>query len=198
MRIAMDRTPRRGQAATPVASASGSGPAPAPAHDDDRPQPGAALPTGTLTFCFTDIEGSTQLWEQHSQAMPAALARHDAILRDAIQAQRGVIFKTVGDGVHAVFARASDALLAAIDAQHALHAEPWHAFMPLDSARSNNQHPNLEFVLRVRVALHSGVAEERAGDYFGPALNRVARILALGHGGQVLLSHTTYDLTADE
>jgi LuxR family transcriptional regulator, maltose regulon positive regulatory protein len=142
----------------------------------------STLLTGTLTFCFTDIEASTQLWEQHPQAMPAALARHDALLRQVIESHSGQIFKTVGDGVHAVFVRASHALQAAQAAQAALHAEPWGATGPL----------------RVRMALHTGVAEERDGDYFGAVLNRVARILALGHGGQVLLSHTTHDLVADD
>src|SRR5215213_2191466 len=113
----------------------------------------STLPTGTLTFCFTDIEGSTQLWEQHPQAMPGALARHDALLRQVIESHSGLIFKTVGDGMHVVFARASDALLAAQAAQAALHAEPWGATGPL----------------RVRMALHSGVAELRDSDYFGSA-----------------------------
>jgi LuxR family transcriptional regulator, maltose regulon positive regulatory protein len=151
---------------------------------DDDPQllPAAQLPTGTLTFLFTDIEGSTQLWEQHPGTMPAALARHDTILRQAVAGHGGVVFKTVGDGVHAVFARASDALEAAQAAQQALHIEGWGETSPL----------------RVRMALHSGVAELRDGDYFGAALNRVARILALGHGGQTLLSHATHDLVADD
>jgi hypothetical protein len=109
---------------------------------DGDPQllPAAPLPTGTITFLFTDIEGSTQLWEQHPSTMPAALARHDAIVQVAIQAQSGVVFKTVGDGVHAVFARAIDALEAALAALRALAAEPWGETDPL----------------RVRMALHSG------------------------------------------
>jgi LuxR family transcriptional regulator, maltose regulon positive regulatory protein len=140
-----------------------------------------ALPTGTVTFLFTDIEGSSQLWEQYPQAMPAALARHDAIVRQAITAQRGVIFKTVGDGVYTVFTRAGDALSAALAAQRGLDAEGWGETGPL----------------RVRMALHSGVAEQRDGDYFGSTLNRAARILALGHGGQVLLARATHDLVVD-
>ncbi len=110
------------------------------------------MPSGTLTFYFTDTEGSTQLWEQHPQAMPGALARHDALVRQVMVSRSGLIFKTVGDGVHAVFVRASDALLAALETQAALHAEPWGATGPL----------------RVRVALHTGVAEEHDGDYVGP------------------------------
>jgi predicted ATPase/class 3 adenylate cyclase len=138
----------------------------------------ATLPRGTVTFLFTDIEGSTQLWQQHPQAMPGALARHDAILRTSIHAHGGVVFKTVGDGVCAAFARAPSALAAALEAQRALQAEVWGSSGPL----------------RVRVALHTGTAEERDADYFGPPLNRVARLRAAGHGGQVLLSLATEEL----
>jgi predicted ATPase/class 3 adenylate cyclase/Tfp pilus assembly protein PilF len=141
----------------------------------------AALPRGTITFLFTDIEGSTQLWEQHPVAMREALAHHDALLRQVIQAHGGVIFKTVGDGVHAAFARAPDALAAAIEAQGALHSEAWGATGPL----------------RVRMALHTGVAEERDGDYFGPPLNRAARLMLAGHGGQLLLTRATQELVCD-
>ena len=133
------------------------------------------VPTGTVTFLFTDIEGSTKLWEQHPDAMQTALARHDALLRQAIEAHHGFIFKTMGDAFCAAFASPSDALSAAIAAQRALHAEPWGETGPL----------------RVRVALHTGTAEERDGDYFGPPLNRVARLLSAGHGGQTLLSQAT-------
>jgi LuxR family maltose regulon positive regulatory protein len=140
------------------------------------------LPSGTVTFLFTDIVGSMQLWEQHHEAMGTALARHDRVLRQAIDAHGGVVFKTVGDSVHAVFARAPGALAAALDAQRALRQEPWDSTGPL----------------RVRMALHTGAAELREDDYFGPPLNRVARILMLGHGGQILLSRATHDLVADE
>src|SRR5215216_1010688 len=145
-----------------------------------REQP--ALPSGTVTFLFTDIVGSTQLWEQHHAAMGTALARHDTLLRQVISTHGGVIFKTVGDSVHAVFARAPDAFAAALAAQRALQQERWDSTGPL----------------RVRIALHSGAAELREDDYFGPPLNRAARILALGHGGQILLSRATHDLVADE
>jgi class 3 adenylate cyclase len=140
------------------------------------------LPTGTLTFLFTDIEGSTQLWEQHPQAMPQSLARHDAILREIIAAHSGVVFKTIGDSVHAVFARAADALAAGLAAQRALEAVDWSDVGSL----------------RVRMALHTGATELRDGDYFGAPLNRLARILALGHGGQILLSQATHDLIVDD
>src|SRR5215218_5745365 len=98
----------------------------------------ADLPTGTVTFLFTDIEGSTRLWEQHPEAMRAALARHDAILRQAIQAQCGHVFKTIGDAFCAAFATAPEALAAALQAQRVLQAEPWEGIEPL----------------RVRMALH--------------------------------------------
>jgi predicted ATPase/class 3 adenylate cyclase len=130
------------------------------------------LPGGTITFLLTDIEGSTRLWEEHPEAMRQALARHDALLRQAIEQNSGVVFKTVGDAFCAAFATAPDALAAAIAAQCALAAEPWQQ----------------RLALRVRMALHTGTAELRDNDYFGPSLNRVARLLAIGSGGQVLLS----------
>ena len=141
----------------------------------------ADLPTGTVTLLFTDIEGSTRLWEAHAAAMRAALARHDALLRHCIDDHDGHVFKTGGDAFCAAFHTASDALAAALDAQRALHREPWP-----EGAK-----------LRVRMALHSGAVELRDGDYFGAPLNRVARLLAAGHGGQTLLSESTHDLCRD-
>ncbi len=148
------------------------------------PPPAAAeapLPTGTVTFLFTDIEGSTRLWETQAAAMRAALARHDALLRACIDGHAGCVFKTGGDAFCAAFPTASDALTAALEAQRALHREPWP-----EGAK-----------LRVRMALHSGAVEVRDGDYFGAPLNRVARLLAAGHGGQTLLSEATHDLCRD-
>jgi predicted ATPase/class 3 adenylate cyclase len=136
----------------------------------------------TLTFLFTDVEGSTYLWEKNPKAMSEALAQHDEILRTAIEAHDGHVFKTVGDAFHAAFPTAPKALSAALDAQRALHRAEWEETGPL----------------RVRMALHTGAAEERAGDYFGPSLNRVARLLSAGHGSQVLLSLTTEELVRDE
>jgi LuxR family maltose regulon positive regulatory protein len=136
----------------------------------------------TVTFLFTDIEGSTQLWEQHPQVMPQALARHDAIVRDCVEACGGQVFKTVGDSIHAAFATALEALAAALATQRALQAETWGA-----TGR-----------LRVRMALHTGVAELRDGDYFGPPLNRLARIIAASHGDQTLLSLATKELVRDQ
>ena len=141
-----------------------------------------ALPTGTVTFLFTDVEGSTRLWESHATAMRAALARHDALVRDCIGGHDGHVFKTGGDAFCAAFHTASDALAAALEAQRALHREPWP-----EAAK-----------LRVRMALHSGAVEVRDGDYFGAPLNRVARLLAAGHGGQTLLSESTHDLCRDQ
>ncbi|HEU5098510.1 MAG TPA: tetratricopeptide repeat protein, partial [Roseiflexaceae bacterium] len=143
--------------------------------------PAAALPHGTVTFLFTDIEGSTQLWAQHPQQMVAAVARHEALLREAVTAAGGVVFKTVGDAVYAAFASALDALTAALAGQRALSAEVWDLPSPL----------------RVRMALHSGVVELRGGDYFGLPLSRVARLLAAGHGGQILLSLATEELVRE-
>ena len=129
-------------------------------------------PTGTVTFLFTDIEGSTKLWEQHPEAMRPALARHDVLLCQSIESCGGYVFKTVGDAFCAAFSTAHQALEAALAAQLALAAEPWDLPAPL----------------KVRMALHTGVAEERGGDYFGQTLNRIARLMATGQGGQTLLS----------
>jgi predicted ATPase/class 3 adenylate cyclase len=139
------------------------------------------LPTGTVTFLFTDIEGSTKLWEQHPEAMRLALARHDALLRAALQSHGGHVFKSMGDQFCAAFATAPDALAAALTAQRALCAEPWGEVGPV----------------RVRMALHTGAAEQRDGDYFGPPLNRVARLLEAAHGGQVLVSLATEELVRE-
>jgi predicted ATPase/class 3 adenylate cyclase len=141
------------------------------------------LPSGTVTFLFTDIEGSTKLWEQHPEPMRQALARHDTLLRQTIQQHNGTVFKTVGDAFCAAFSTPTEALNAVLAAQQALHAETWPAEIG---------------TLRVRMALHTGTAEERDGDYFGQTLNRVARLLALGYGGQVLLSQVTSDLLGSQ
>jgi predicted ATPase/class 3 adenylate cyclase len=135
-------------------------------------------PTGTITFLFTDIESSTKLWEQHPEAMKVAVARHDAILRSAVGAHLGYVVKTMGDGLLAAFGTAHAALAAAVQAQRSLLAETWSEIGSL----------------RARMALHTGPAEEREGDYFGPALNRAARLMAAGHGGQILLTQATHEL----
>ncbi len=131
-------------------------------------------PDGLVTFLFSDIEGSTRLWEEQPQAMSAALARHDALMQEEMEASGGFVFKTLGDAFHAAFARPESALAAALAAQAALHGEVWRL------AHGKQ--------IRVRMALHTGQAEQRGGDYFGAALSRTARLLAAGHGGQTLLS----------
>jgi predicted ATPase/class 3 adenylate cyclase len=141
----------------------------------------AALPSGTVTFLFTDIEGSTSRWEHQPEAMRASLARHDALVRAAIDDHHGHVVKTMGDAFLAVFVRAPDAVVAALDAQRRLQAEPWGEIGPI----------------RVRMAVHTGAAEERDGDYYGPPLNRAARLVSAGHGGQILLSQSTYELVRD-
>src|SRR5579862_506194 len=138
-------------------------------------------PSGTVTFLFSDIEGSTKRWERDSAAMSQALQRHDALMRESIEAHGGYVFKVVGDAFFAAFATAPGALAAAVHAQQALAATD---FSSVDG-------------LRVRMALHSGDAEERGGDYFGPTVNRVARLLAIGHGRQVLVSASAADLLQD-
>src|SRR6476659_6443987 len=133
------------------------------------------LPTGALTFLFTDVEGSTRLWEEEPAAMSTALARHDALVRDAIERHDGYVFMTAGDAFCAAFRNADRALAAACDAQRALLTEPWRG--PVQ--------------IKARMALHTGEVEIRENGYFGQPLNRVARLLAAGHGGQILLSAAT-------
>ena len=142
----------------------------------------STAPTGTVTFLFTDIEGSTRRWEEQAEGMKSALARHDAIMRAAIAANGGHVFKTGGDAFYAAFPVAPDALAAAFETQRALAAEPWGEIGEL----------------RVRMALHTGAVQARDGDYFGPPLNRVARLLNAGHGGQTLLSLATQELVRDQ
>ena len=139
------------------------------------------LPSGTVTFLFTDIEGSTRLWEEHPDAMQGVLARHDDMVRAAIAAHGGHLVKTTGDGAHAVFVSASDAVDAAIAVQVALAAEVW----------------SLPDPLRVRGGIHSEPAELRDGDNYGTAVNKLARIMSVAHGGQVVMSPATQELTRD-
>src|SRR5689334_18092249 len=117
-------------------------------------------PAGAITFLFTDIEGSAELWETQPAPMREALARHDAILRGSIEAHKGQVVKSTGDGMLAVFGAGMDALMAALGAQQQL------------------QEPLSGLSIRVRMGLHSGEAEYRDGDYFGDAANRAARLMA--------------------
>jgi predicted ATPase/class 3 adenylate cyclase len=143
----------------------------------------SALPSGTLTFLFTDIEGSTQLWEKHPEEMRPALAQHDSILRASITANHGYIIKTTGDGAHAVFEKAIDAVNATLVAQR-----------NLQSLSSFPQLSNSNLEIKARMGLHTGEAELRGNDYYGQALNRTARIMSVAHGGQVLLSSITAEV----
>jgi predicted ATPase/class 3 adenylate cyclase len=138
----------------------------------------AAPPSGTVTFLFTDIEGSTQRWDHDPAAMQSAVRLHDELVRAAIESHGGFVFKTVGDAFYAAFQLAPHAAFAAIAIQRALGEADFRAVGGL----------------AVRVALHTGDADERGGDYFGPPLNRVARLLSIGHGGQTLLSAVTAGL----
>src|SRR5689334_14019761 len=145
------------------------------------------LPTGTVTFLFTDVEGSTTLWEQRAVAMRAALERHDRLLREAIASSCGHVVKTMGDGLVAVFADAKQALAASLAAQHALHGTVSNHVAAASDARA-------PVTLKVRMGLHTGVADARDGDYFGTAVNRAARIMSVAHGEQILLSAATAHL----
>jgi predicted ATPase/class 3 adenylate cyclase len=135
-----------------------------------------------VTFLFTDLEGSTRLWEEHPGAMQGALRRHDELLQRAVESHGGYVVKTTGDGIHAAFATADAAVAAAISAQRTLVEEDWEATGPL----------------RVRMGLHTGAAELREGDYYGPAVNRAARLMAAAHGGQIVLSNATEELVRDD
>jgi predicted ATPase/class 3 adenylate cyclase len=137
--------------------------------------PAAPLPTGVVTFLFTDIEGSTSMLERHRVAAGAAFARHHDLLRAAVEAEGGVVFETVGDAVYAAFARPVDAIRSSVAIQHALEAEDWGEVG----------------ALRARIAVHSGAVEARGRHYFGPALFESARLQSLAHGGQTLTSAAT-------
>jgi predicted ATPase/class 3 adenylate cyclase/DNA-binding CsgD family transcriptional regulator len=133
-----------------------------------------------VTLLFTDIEGSIGLWEADPEAMAEASDRHNRIVREQIEVAGGRVFTTVGEAFRAVFADPAAALAAAVAVQRAAGTEPWPSGLPV----------------RVRMALHSGACVERDGDYVGPVVNRVARLLATGHGGQVLVTGATYELLA--
>jgi predicted ATPase/class 3 adenylate cyclase/DNA-binding CsgD family transcriptional regulator len=130
------------------------------------------IPSGTVTLLFTDVEGSTRLWETEPELMAVALRRHDKIMRAAIESAGGYVFKTVGDAFCAAFCTPRAAVEATLSAQQALSDQAWPTGAPL----------------RVRMGVHTGVCEERDGDYFGPVVNRAARLEAVAHGGQVLVS----------
>lgn len=144
-----------------------------------------SLPSGTVTFLFTDIEGSTRRWEQFPRQMEVDLPVHDAILRKAIESNGGYVFKTIGDAFCAAFPTAPQALAAAIDAQRDIAEQEW------ETARGAGP-------IQVRMALHTGAAAPINGDYSGPTFDRVARLLTAGHGGQTLLSPTSQELVRNQ
>jgi class 3 adenylate cyclase len=140
----------------------------------------AELPSGTVTFLFTDLESSTRLWEEQPAAMSEALARHDEILRDAVEDHEGIVLARVGDGIAAVFVSAPHAVAAAVEVQRLMAAEPWTDTGPL----------------RARMGLHTDEGRMRApGEYMNQPLNRCARLMAAAHGGQVLISDATAAVT---
>jgi predicted ATPase/class 3 adenylate cyclase len=132
-------------------------------------------PSGTVTFLFTDIEGSTRLWQAHPEEMRVWLAEHDRLLREAFEKRAGYVFKHTGDGMCAAFASAADAIDAAVDAQASLAGLP----------------------ILVRMGLYTGEAQQRGGDYFGPTLNRCARLMGVAHGGQIVVAASTAELVRD-
>src|SRR5215208_5412556 len=129
-------------------------------------------PGDPLTFVFADLESSTRLWERFPDAMKGAMERHDDILREAVNGAGGRVVKVTGDGLMAVFVSPSAAVAAALEAQRELQREAWGETGPL----------------RVRMGIHAGVAQQRGADFYGPPVNRTARLMAAAHGGQVLLS----------
>ena len=136
---------------------------------------------GPTIFLASDIEGSTRLWEEQPAEMSLALIRHDALLRQTIRDAGGSVFKTVGDGFFASFPTVLGGMEAVLAAQLALAREAW------PTGRT----------IRVRMALHVGFAEVRDGDFYGPTINRLARLLAIGHGGQILLSEEASGLAQE-
>jgi predicted ATPase/class 3 adenylate cyclase len=142
----------------------------------------AGVPAGTVTFAFSDVEGSTRLWQEHPDHMGAALACHDEVVRRLVDAHRGYVFSTGGDSFGVAFETAGDAARWAGTVHAELAVRDWPGGIEL----------------RVRIGMHTGVAEERGGDYFGPAVNLAARISTLGHGGQTLVSAATAPLVDDE
>jgi predicted ATPase/class 3 adenylate cyclase len=156
--------------------------APAIAGPDTGAPATQVLPSGTITFLFTDIEGSTKRWESHGDTMRVAVESHDALLRAIFESHRGYVFKTVGDAFCVAFFSAPEGVTAALEAQLALAKE---------------DHSSVGGI-QVRMGLHTGNADERNGDYFGPTVNRVARLMSVGHGGQILLSDSTRMLVRGE
>jgi class 3 adenylate cyclase len=137
-----------------------------------------SLPSGTVTFLFTDIEGSTKLAREHAETWESSRARHHQILREAIESNHGFVFQVIGDAFCTAFHKAGDALKAALDAQQLLQSEPWG-----------------DCAIHVRMGIHTGEAEQRNGEYEGYlTLSLVQRVMSAGHGGQILISNVTENL----
>jgi class 3 adenylate cyclase len=141
-----------------------------------------ARPHGLVTFLFTDIVGSTRLWEQFPTSMPGAFQLHEQVVRQNARLHQGFVYKMIGDAFQIAFATPQQALAAAIGAQRALCAMTWDAIDPIN----------------VRMGIHSTQTEERGDDYIGPGLNRLARMLAAGAGGQILVSQSSAGLLNDD
>ena len=139
-------------------------------------------PRGLVTFLFTDIVGSTRLWEQFPAAMPGAFRLHEQVVRQNALLNHGFVYKMIGDGFQIAFATPRQALAAAISIQRALATVNWAAIEPIS----------------VRMGIHSTQTEERGNDYVGPGLNRLARMLAAGAGGQILVSERSAGLLHDD
>ena len=148
-----------------------------PATGLDLPKYGTDLPSGLITYLFTDVQGSTPLWQQHPQEMQSVMARHDSLLMTAVEANGGTVVRPRGEGdsIFAVFLCATDAVAAACAAQQLLLRETW----PPDIA------------INVRMAIHTGESELRDHDYYGNTVNRCARLRSIAHGGQILISEAT-------
>ena len=142
------------------------------------------LPSGTITYLFTDVDGSTPLWQQHPDEMKGVMASHDSLIMSAVEANGGTVVRPRGEGdsIFAVFRRASDAVEASCQAQQLLLQETWPA----------------DISLHVRMALHTGESELREHDYYGNAVNRCARLRSIAHGGQILISEATVQLVRDD
>ena len=141
------------------------------------------LPAGVITYLFTDVEGSTQLRQQHSDLMRDVLTRHDALITAVVEEHGGMVVRSRGEGdsLFAVFVRARDAVAADCDVQQAILIEPWPS----------------DLTIKVRMALHTGESELREHDYYDPVVNRCPRLRGIAHGGHVVLSQATLELAQD-
>ena len=151
--------------------------------DGDSFQRESDLPTGLITYLFTDVQGSTTLWQQFPQEMTDVMARHDSMMRSAVEENRGSVVRPRGEGdsIFAVFPRATDAIGAACSAQQLLQRETWPEGIAIS----------------VRMAIHTGESELREHDYYGATVNRCARLRSIAHGGQILISEATAQLVRD-